>query len=253
MPLRQVRTLWQDGHGKWPNSAYFRPVHVDSGYTTPTNCDNNNSNKNTNILTNGNTSKPTSNSKLERTKLSCTGTLQKVKRVYLWSTVLQCCREWTDFRGAYHENDSSEYSRKISSDSEFYADPSSPSWFWRKDLYASINIIWGFVGSETVKTQTELRQIILISYHNEINYQFLKSLLHRFKYFVNLCLYSVSVTDSGILCILEKIFSDYWVVTFYHFSISRWTQFNCISFLMDISLQRRKNDFLNELSLLRDF
>ena len=166
---------------------------------------------------------------------------------------LQCCREWTDFRGAYHENDSSEYSRKISSDSEFYADPSSPSWFWRKDLYASINIIWGFVGSETVKTQTELRQIILISYHNEINYQFLKSLLHRFKYFVNLCLYSVSVTDSGILCILEKIFSDYWVVTFYHFSISRWTQFNCISFLMDISLQRRKNDFLNELSLLRDF
>merc|ERR1719433_70035 len=53
-----------------------KPVHVDSGYTTPTNCDNNNSNKNTNILTNGNTSKPTSNSKLERTKLSCTETHQ---------------------------------------------------------------------------------------------------------------------------------------------------------------------------------
>merc|ERR1719356_2199068 len=61
-----------------------KPVNVDSGYTTPTNCDNNNSSKNVNILMNSNQSKPTSaNSKLERTKLSCTGTLQKVKRVYL--------------------------------------------------------------------------------------------------------------------------------------------------------------------------
>jgi len=63
-----------------------KPVNVDSGYTTPTNCDNNNS-KNINILMNNsnNQSKPTStvSSKLERTKLSCTGTLQKVKRVYL--------------------------------------------------------------------------------------------------------------------------------------------------------------------------
>ena len=64
---------------------FFRPVNVDSGYTTPTNCDNNNSNKNINILMNGNQSKPSSSvtSKLERTKISCTGTLQKVKRVYL--------------------------------------------------------------------------------------------------------------------------------------------------------------------------
>jgi len=62
-----------------------KPVNVDSGYTTPTNCDNNNSNKNINILMNGTQSKPASTgaSKLERTKLSCTGTLQKVKRVYL--------------------------------------------------------------------------------------------------------------------------------------------------------------------------
>jgi len=63
-----------------------KPVNVDSGYTTPTNCDNNNS-KNINILMNNtsNQSKPSSSvsSKLERTKLSCTGTLQKVKRVYL--------------------------------------------------------------------------------------------------------------------------------------------------------------------------
>ena len=46
---------------------------------------NNNSNKNINILMNGTQSKPatTGPSKLERTKLSCTGTLQKVKRVYL--------------------------------------------------------------------------------------------------------------------------------------------------------------------------
>ena len=65
---------------------HCRPVNVDSGYTTPTNCDNNNSNKNINILMNGTQSKPatTGPSKLERTKLSCTGTLQKVKRVYLW-------------------------------------------------------------------------------------------------------------------------------------------------------------------------
>jgi len=62
-----------------------KPVNVDSGYTTPTNCDNNNSNKNINILMNGNQSKPSNSvtSKLERTKISCTGTLQKVKRVYL--------------------------------------------------------------------------------------------------------------------------------------------------------------------------
>merc|ERR1719461_2701633 len=66
-----------------------KPVNVDSGYTTPTNCDNNNSSKNINILMNSSQSKaPGSSStsvssKLERTKLSCTGTLQKVKRVYL--------------------------------------------------------------------------------------------------------------------------------------------------------------------------
>jgi len=62
-----------------------KPVNVDSGYTTPTNCDNNNSSKNINILMNGNQSKQSvsGSSKLERTKLSCTGTLQKVKRVYL--------------------------------------------------------------------------------------------------------------------------------------------------------------------------
>lgn len=62
-----------------------KPVNVDSGYTTPTNCDNNNSNKNINIIMNGNQSKPSNSvsSKLERTKMSCTGTLQKVKRVYL--------------------------------------------------------------------------------------------------------------------------------------------------------------------------
>ena len=65
--------------------SIFRPVNVDSGYTTPTNCDNNNSNKNMNILMNATQSKPSNSvsSKLERTKISCTGTLQKVKRVYL--------------------------------------------------------------------------------------------------------------------------------------------------------------------------
>ena len=58
----------------------FRPLNVDSGYTTPTNQDNNNTNKNLNILMNMQ-SKATG--KTERTKLTCTGTLQKVKRVYL--------------------------------------------------------------------------------------------------------------------------------------------------------------------------
>lgn len=53
---------------------------MDSGYTTPTNSDNNNTNKNINILMNIQ-SKATG--KTERTKLTCTGTLQKVKRVYL--------------------------------------------------------------------------------------------------------------------------------------------------------------------------
>jgi len=57
-----------------------KPLNVDSGYTTPTNSDNNNTNKNINILMNIQ-SKATG--KTERTKLTCTGTLQKVKRVYL--------------------------------------------------------------------------------------------------------------------------------------------------------------------------
>ena len=82
--------------GQFPyHQNYFRPVNVDSGYTTPTNCDNNNGNKNLPILMTNTQSKqsPSTNStasssvssKLERTKLSCTGTLQKVKRVYLWT------------------------------------------------------------------------------------------------------------------------------------------------------------------------
>jgi len=61
----------------------FRPLNVDSGYTTPTNSDNNNTNKNINILMN---IQSKASGKTERTKLTCTGTLQKVKRVYLWST-----------------------------------------------------------------------------------------------------------------------------------------------------------------------
>jgi len=57
-----------------------KPLNVDSGYTTPTNPDNNNAKKSMNILMNIQ-SKATG--KTERTKLTCTGTLQKVKRVYL--------------------------------------------------------------------------------------------------------------------------------------------------------------------------
>ena len=83
LPAGQVRPP-QGGDGPLVTFLFSRPVNADSGYTTPTNCDNNNSSKNVNILMNGNQSKPASaNSKLERTKLSCTGTLQKVKRVYL--------------------------------------------------------------------------------------------------------------------------------------------------------------------------
>lgn len=57
-----------------------KPLNVDSGYTTPTNSDNNNTNKNINILMN---IQSKASGKTERTKLTCTGTLQKVKRVYL--------------------------------------------------------------------------------------------------------------------------------------------------------------------------
>jgi len=57
-----------------------KPLNVDSGYTTPTNPDNNNTNKNLNILMN---IQSKASGKTERTKLTCTGTLQKVKRVYL--------------------------------------------------------------------------------------------------------------------------------------------------------------------------
>jgi len=57
-----------------------KPLNVDSGYTTPTNPDNNNTNKSMNILMN---IQSKAAGKTERTKLTCTGTLQKVKRVYL--------------------------------------------------------------------------------------------------------------------------------------------------------------------------
>jgi hypothetical protein len=54
-------------------------MNIDSGYTTPTKSENNNTNKNINILMN----MPIKKGKTERTKMTCTGTLQKVKRVYL--------------------------------------------------------------------------------------------------------------------------------------------------------------------------
>ena len=57
----------------------FRPSNADPGYTTPTNPDNNNTNKNFNMIMN----LPMKKAKPERTKMTCTGTLQKVKRVYL--------------------------------------------------------------------------------------------------------------------------------------------------------------------------
>ena len=54
-------------------------MNVDSGYTTPTlSHANDNNNKNINLMLGA--VKP---GKAERTKLTCTGTLQKVKRVYL--------------------------------------------------------------------------------------------------------------------------------------------------------------------------
>lgn len=56
-----------------------KPLNVDSGYTTPTlSHANDNNNKNINLMLGA--VKP---GKAERTKLTCTGTLQKVKRVYL--------------------------------------------------------------------------------------------------------------------------------------------------------------------------
>jgi len=60
-------------------SPLDRPTNADSGYTTPTNTDNNNTNKNFNMIMNLPMKKP----KPERAKMTCTGTLQKVKRVYL--------------------------------------------------------------------------------------------------------------------------------------------------------------------------
>jgi len=56
-----------------------KPLTVDSGYTTPTlPHSSENNNKNINLMLN-----PTKTGKTERAKMTCTGTLQKVKRVYL--------------------------------------------------------------------------------------------------------------------------------------------------------------------------
>jgi len=57
-----------------------KPLSGDSGYTTPTNPDNNNTKKSMNILMN---IQSKTVGKTERTKVTCAGTLQKVKRVYL--------------------------------------------------------------------------------------------------------------------------------------------------------------------------
>merc|ERR1719220_2958707 len=65
-----------------------KPLNVDSGYTTPTlalahpsthNNSSENNNKNKNLMLTS--SKPAG--KAEKAKMTCTGTLQKVKRVYL--------------------------------------------------------------------------------------------------------------------------------------------------------------------------
>lgn len=56
-----------------------KPLSVDSGYTTPTlPHSSENNNKNINLMMNS-----TKTGKTERAKMTCTGTLQKVKRVYL--------------------------------------------------------------------------------------------------------------------------------------------------------------------------
>ena len=78
IPVTSVISFFATSSSFLLHSQLCRPLNVDSGYTTPTLAhpplDNNKNNINSLLQGRG---------KTERAKISCTGTLQKVKRVYL--------------------------------------------------------------------------------------------------------------------------------------------------------------------------